>query len=148
MKKILFVIIASFFIFSRLLNNTFADDGYIVNMLNLNSQNEENNINLANLDNIQFYNADYSNKYNQLKNIDKVFKKEFIKKYKNGEYSYYQINGIISNYKNFIYYTNKYFYFLKIKKQNQNYREIDQAISNSIINMKNYLNRVKNIVKG
>lgn len=147
MKKILLVIITVFIIFSSLLNITFADDWYIAYLLNLNSQDEENRINLANLDEIQFKNALYNNKYIQLKNIDTVLKREFIKKYNNWEYSYYQINWIISNYKNFIYYANKYFYFLKVKEQNPNDSEINQAISSSIINMRNYLNRVKYIVQ-
>ncbi|MDP2090329.1 MAG: hypothetical protein Q8K30_01915 [Candidatus Gracilibacteria bacterium] len=146
MKKIITIIISTIFFFSSM-TNTFAKEGYIEKLLDLNYGLEEHNLELAKINEITFSNPEYNKIYNQLIISDRILKDEFIKKYRKGEYTYYQFNGIVSSYKNFIYNTNRFFYYLKIEEQNNNYEEMDKAIKNSFLNMRSSFIKMKNLVK-
>jgi hypothetical protein len=146
MKKIILFIITLSFIFSSL-SNTFAEEWYIERLLDLNYWIEQYDIELSNINYIHFNDEKYNRIYNELKTVDSILKNEFMKKYRSWEYWNYQTNWIIKNYNNFIYYTNKFFYFLKLKEQNPNYKEVDTAIMSSYKNMKSYYNNFKNIVR-
>ncbi len=146
MKKIIIFIITLSLFFSSL-SNTFAEEWYIEKILDLNYYSEEYELNLKSIDYIYFNNLKSYNMYKNIKNIDSKFKKLLINQYRQWELEYYQINWIITNYNNFIYYTNKFFYYLKLKEQNYNYVELDKAIINSSKNMRNSFIHIKNITK-
>ncbi|MFK7780072.1 MAG: hypothetical protein QM490_02895 [Candidatus Gracilibacteria bacterium] len=146
MRKIITYIIA-FIIFFSSLSITFAEEGYIEKLLDLNFGVEEYNLNLSSIDYIHFNNPQYNHIYNELKTIDSILREEFMKKYRSGEYEYYQTNGIITNYNNFVYYINRFFFYLKIKEGNS-FIELDTAIIRNYRNMRSSYTKVKNIVKG
>lgn len=146
MKKIITIIISTIFFFSSM-TNTFAKEWYIEKLLDLNYWLEEHNLELAKINEITFSNPEYNKIYNQLIISDRILKDEFIKKYRKWEYTYYQFNWIVSSYKNFIYNTNRFFYYLKIEEQNNNYEEMDKAIKNSFLNMRSSFIKMKNLVK-
>ena len=102
---------------------------------------------LAELDNIHFKNNLFNKVHNQLKEADKILKKDIIRRYRNWEYEYYQVNWIVKNYKNFIYHANQFFYYLKIEEQHPNYRDLDTAILRSYRNMNSSYKKVKNLIK-
>lgn len=146
MKKTINIILWLSIIVSSI-STSFAEEWYIEKLLDLNYWVEEYKLNLSNLDYIHFWEEKYNKIYNKLKNIDSILKNEFIKKYRNLEYEYYQTNWIISNYNDFIYHTNQFFYFLKIKEYNSNYKEVDSAIIRSYTNMRSSYHKVKNILR-
>jgi len=146
MKNIIKFIIALSLIFSSL-STTFAEEWYIEKLLNLNYGIEAMNLNLKNINYINFNNEKYNKIYNELNTIDNIFKKNIMKNYRESKYWYYQINWIIKNYNNFIYHTNMFLSFLKIKENNNSYSEINHAIINSYTSMKESYNNMKNIIK-
>lgn len=146
MKKIINIIITLSIFFSSM-DYTFAEEWYLEKLLDLNYWVEEHSIELAKMDSVSFNNPEFNKVYNELQNIDRVLKDEFIKKYRNWEYTYYQVNWIVTNYKNFVYHANKLFYMLKIEENNPNYDEMGKAILNSYTNMRSSFKKVKNIVK-
>ena len=146
MKKIILSIITFCFIFSSL-SITFAEEWYIERLLDINYWVEQYNLKLSNIYYIHFNDEKYNRIYNELKTIDSILRNEFMKKYRNWEYKYYQTNWIITNYNNFIYYTNKFFYFLKLKEQNSNYKELDPAIISSYKNIRSSYIKVKDIIR-
>ena len=146
MKKIILSIIVVTIFFSSL-SNTFASEWYIERLFDMNYWVEKATLDLSELDYIQFNNSKYKNMYYEFKTADGILRKEFIKKYRNSEYSYYQINWIITNYNNFIYHINKFFYYLKLNERGYNSKELDNAIINSYTNMRRSYIHVKNNVK-
>jgi|SaaInlStandDraft_3_1057020.scaffolds.fasta_scaffold00576_10 hypothetical protein len=146
MKKIILAIISLSFIFSSL-SNTFASEWYIENLLDLNYWVEEYTLNLNELDYIHFSNEKYNIMYRNLKDVNTGLKSGFMEQYRNWEYEYYQMNWIVTNYNNFIYHTNKYFLYLRIKELNNNFWEVDYAIINSYRNMRSSYTNMKNIVR-
>lgn len=146
MKKIINIIIITIFFFSSF-KYTFAQEWYMEKLLDLNYWVEEHKIEITKLESIYFNNPEFSIAYDELRGMDRVLKDEFLKKYRNWEYTYYQINWIITSYNKFIYHANKFFNLLKIEEQNPDYEEIDKAILNSYTNMRSSFRKVKNIVK-
>lgn len=146
MKKIISFII-TFSIFFSSLNITFAEEWFIEKLLDINYWVEEYNLNLSNLNYVSYNNSKYNNIYNELKTADSILRSEFMRKYRNWEYEYYQTNWIITNYNNFIYYTNKYLYYKKISESANDYTELDTAIIRSYRNMRSSYIKVKNNVR-
>lgn len=146
MKKIILPIITLTIIFSSL-SNTFAKEWTLERLLDLNYWVEKYNLSLSQIDYIRFNDSKYNNMYNELIEIDSTLRNEFMKKYRNWEYEYYQMNWIVTNYKNFVYYVNKYFLYIRMKEINNRYMELDTAILNSYRNMRSSYNKVKNIVR-
>jgi len=146
MNKIIKTIITLSIILSSL-STTFAEEWYLEKLLDLNYWVEQYNLNLSNINYIYFWDDKYNRIYNELKTVDSLLKNGFMKQYRNWDFEYYQINWIIINYNNFIYHTNQFLFFIKLKEQNNNYVELDSAIINSSKNMKSSYNKVKNITR-
>ena len=147
MHKIITAIITTLVIFSSI-STTNAEDSYIERLLDLNYWVEQYNLDLSEIKYISFNNDKYNRIYNELKMVDSILKKEIMKNYRNWDYTYYQANWIVTNYNNFVYYTNKFFFYLKLKEQNNNYKEVDTAIIRNYTNMRTSYNTMKNIIKG
>lgn len=147
MKKIITFIITLSVILSSL-STTFAEEWYIERLLDLNYWVEQYNLDLSNIDYIYFNDDKYNRIYRELKTVDSILKKWFMKNYRNWKLEYYQISWIVTNYNNFIYHTNQFFFFLKLKEQRPYYTELDSAIINSSRNMRSSYNKVKNITRG
>ena len=147
MTKIIKTIIALTIIFTSL-STTFAEEEwYIEKLLDLNYWIEEYQLNLSSIDYIHFNEYKYNRVYTELKRIDSILKIDFMQKYRDWEYEYYQINWIVTNYNNFVYYSNQFLFFLKIKEQNNNFVETNDAILRSYRNMLSSFTKVKNIAK-
>jgi hypothetical protein len=146
MKKIISIIITLTLILSSL-STTFAEEWYIERLFDLNYNIEETNLNLSKINYIHFNEEKYNRIYNEFKTVDSILKKWFIKNYREWNYEYYQINWIVTNYNNFIYHTNQFFFFIKLKEQNNNYTENNTAIIRSYTNMRSSYNKVKNLIK-
>lgn len=146
MKKIISIIITLTLILSSL-STTFAEEWYIERLFDLNYNIEETNLNLSQINYIHFNEEKYNRIYNEFKTVDSILKKWFMKNYREWNYEYYQINWIITNYNNFIYHTNQFFFFIKLKEQNNNYTENNTAIIRSYTNMRSSYNKVKNLIK-
>jgi hypothetical protein len=146
MTKIIKVIITLTIIFSSL-SNTFAEEGYIENLFDLNYWVEELDLNLHEIKYIHFNNEKYNRIYREIKTVDSLLKNGFMKNYREWIYDYYQMNWIVSSYNKFIYNTNLFLYFIKIKEENNQYSEVNSAIKNSYRNMNIYYSKVKNLAK-
>jgi len=146
MNKIIKFIITLTIIFSSQ-SNTFAEEGYIENLFDLNYWVEELDLDLHDIKYIYFNNEKYNRIYREIKTVDSLLKDGFMRNYRNWEYEYYQMNWIVNNYNKFIYNTNQFFFFIKLKEQNSNYSEVNSAIMSSYRNMKIYYSKVKNLAK-
>ena len=145
MKKITLFFVSLFTLLH--FSSTYAEEWYIEQLLDLNYGIEQYELDLRELDYIYFNDSKYNYVYNELKRVDSILKTEFMNKYRSWEYEYYQTNGIVTNYNNFIYHTNKFFFYLKMKESNPNYWEINTAILHNYRSMKSSYSKVKNIVK-
>jgi len=146
MKKITTSIIMLTIFFSSF-SVSFAEEWYIEKILDLNFWVEEKKLDLSEINNIYFKTSKYTYTYEQLKIADSTLRKGFMEKYRNWDFEYYQTNWIVTNYNNFIYYTNKFFFYLKIKEQNNNFVELDTAIINSYTNMRSSYRKVKELIR-
>ena len=146
MKKIITSIITFSIILSSL-STTFASESYIEELLDLNYWVEEFNINLSDIDFIRFNNPKYAIMYRNFNDVNNGLKNWLMSQYRNWDYEFYQMSWIVTNYNNFIYHTNKYFLYLKLKEINNNYWEVDTAIINSYRNMRSSYTNMKNIVR-
>jgi hypothetical protein len=146
MTKIIKVIITLTIIFSSL-SNTFAEEGYIENLFDLNYWVEELDLNLHEIKYIHFNNEKYNRIYREIKTVDSLLKNGFMNNYREWIYDYYQMNWIVSSYNKFIYNTNLFLYFIKIKEENNQYSEVNSAIISSYRNMNIYYSKVKNLAK-
>ncbi len=146
MKKIISFIIVSILYFSSS-STSFAKDGYIEEILNLNYEVEKLTLDLAEIDTIYFKNPKYNKLRNNMIRVNDTLKKGILEKYKSWELKYYQTNWIINNYNDFIYHLNKLFYFLKLKEQNCNFSELDWAIINSHLSMRSSFRKIQNLMK-
>jgi hypothetical protein len=73
---------------------------------------------LIKLDNYAFKDTSARRVYDNFKNYDNAARIELMKSFENEDYDYTTMNAISRNYKNFVYYTNKLFYFLSLVDKN------------------------------
>lgn len=147
MKKFIISIIVLVASFS-IPNGVFAmwNGGYLEDLLEIPSGVEAFDISLAELDTHYFQTAAIQNVYNNFASVDRVLRDELINKYRNGDFEYYQMQGIIKNYKDFVYHTNKLFQYLSIKDNGISGKSIDTAILRSYQNVRISYTRMRNII--
>jgi len=115
MQKLSSLIIILFLVFFLgKINSTSAD--FIEDTLKMDTKLEEINFEFYFLENPRLNSKKNQKQYYKINRLNNKIKIALIKKYKNNEFGYYQMQGIIKNYNNFIYYTNKYFKELKNKE--------------------------------
>ena len=131
--------------FFSIANNTFASEWYIEQLLDLNYWIEEYDLELANLDYIYFTDEITNEMFTEFRKINELLKWEIISKYRSNEFDFYKTNGIISSHKKFVYYTNRLFYYISLKEQRQDYKELDDAILKTYKNVRIYYRKVKNL---
>jgi hypothetical protein len=146
MKKILAGIIAIFISFS-IQTPSFASNS-IDELLELPYGPELHRIQLVGkLDNIVFINEKRQENYMDFVRVNEILRRELMRKYHNGDFEVSQMSGIIENYKNTVYYTNRVFYYLKLQEDGMSGDEIDMAIASAYSNIRVYYTRMKNIIK-
>lgn len=145
MKKISSFIIAIIFFFSSV-SNIFASEWYIEKLLDLNYKKEQVDLDLTKLNTVYFNNQENKRTYLELLDTTNLLKKQLMKNYREWKYTTSQISWIIKSYNYFIYYTNKYFYYLKIKENTNSYAELDTAIKVNLVKMRSSYQRLKYLV--
>jgi len=146
MKVLIKIIISLFFLFS-IVTPSFAQNRWqIENILDLNYWIEVLEINKVYFDNYYFNNYQIYRIYSAFKTTSRVLKDEIIRKYRDNTIWYYQMKWLITNYTNFIYYANKYFFFIKQKEIYSNDKIINNAIINNLTQAKSYYMRMKFLI--
>jgi len=146
MQKLSSLIIILFLVFFLgKINSTSAD--FIEDTLKMDTKLEEINFEFYFLENPRLNSKKNQKQYYKINRLNNKIKIALIKKYKNNEFGYYQMQGIIKNYNNFIYYTNKYFKELKNKELYWNTKEIESNIYKNFRDMKSSYSKFKNLVK-
>ncbi len=127
-------------------SSTFSEEGRIEEILDMWTYIEETELNLENLDEYSFKDTETKYAYNSLKNATNLLKAEIIRNHRKWNFDYYQIKWIVTNYKNFIYYSNKYFYFKKQKEIYPNSKSLDRTILSNFRYLKSYYLKVKILI--
>lgn len=119
-KSISVFIIFIFAILSNIIVSpvTYWSNWIIEDEFDLNFGPAEIEISLWKIDNFSFKKSSNKSKYNNLKKYDTLIREQIMFLAREWVYDSYELNGIIMDYKNFIYYTNRYFYFLSILDKN------------------------------
>lgn len=125
---------------------SFVNADFIENMLNMNSWIEELNLNKHTLYDPRLNNKIMQERYYNLKKSNKEIKKALINEYKEGGFWYYQMQGIVRNYSNFIYYSNKYFSSLKKREIYWNSKEVKSNIEENFSYMVSYYKKFKSLL--
>lgn len=141
MKKIIYIIITTLFIFS-IANKTNANDWIIIETLDLKYGIEQESFNLTKINNYNFSNIENINQYKKMKKIEISLEKILMQKYRNWEINYYTMNGIIKSHNNFIYHIDKYFYYKSIEEKNSNNKEIISAKNKNYSSARIFYNRM------
>ncbi len=148
MKKFTKAILFIFLIFS--IENTYASNDWILEeLLNINYWPVSYDLSLEKLDNYNFKNKTLAKKYSDLVKIDDIIRQQVINKFQNDDYSYTTTNAIVRNYKDFIYYTNNFFYFLSVMDKNPSLKsdvEIQAWLLESYKESVNSYKKVKRLI--
>ncbi len=145
MKKI-FSIIVFIFIFS-IPNFANANEWYIEKLLQLKVGPEAFTMNLSKIKDVYFVDSDNQEVFDNFKNTSEILRDEILRKYENDEFEYYTMQGIVSNYNSFVYYTNKLFYYLSIREQNSSLdAETENGVSKNYSKARNYFKRLKYLI--
>lgn len=145
--KYLVVLIISLSLFFSSITNSFAEESFIDNLLNISYQPEEINLNLTEIKNITYKQDKYNTLYKKLKKVNYILKSGIIKNYKDWKYDYYKTNWIINSYNNLIFYINDFLLLLKFKEENNNYWEINSALYKTSLNIRSNYIKLKNIIR-
>lgn len=135
MKKIFKTIIAIIFILS--IENAYAKNWLIEDVLNLNYWPTIYELTLDNINTYSFKNSKLKNSYEKMVQYDNLVRENIVSEYEKWTYSTQTINWIIKNYKSFVFYTNQMFYFMNLVDKNKNLWK-EEDIQNGIL--KNYKN--------
>ncbi len=148
MKKFTKAILFIFLIFS--IENTYASNDWILEeLLNINYWPVSYDLSLEKLDNYNFKNKTLAKKYSDLVKIDDIIRQQVINKFQNDAYSYTTTNAIVRNYKDFISYTNNFFYFLSVMDKNPSLKsdiEIQAWLLESYKESVNSYKKVKRLI--
>jgi len=144
MKKSITLIIALLVSFS-IPSGVFAIQS-IDSLLEIQSGVEGFDISRVKLEQHSFRTDAIKNVYEDFHASNDVLRSEILKKYRNWEFSYYQMQWIVKSYKQFVYNTNKLFWYLAIKDSWFRGKTIDTAILRSYQNIRIHYNRMKHLI--
>lgn len=140
--------IITFLSFFSIVNTINAyEEWIIVNTLNLRYWVEEIKIDFEKIWNYKIIDNNLNKEYLKIKKMMPIFQDMIIEKYKNWEYSYYKTNAIIKSYNNFIYHTDKYFYYISINEKTPNNIEINWAIYKNLKLSRSYYDMMVNYIR-
>ncbi len=101
----------------------------------------------ATLDNHRFASSTLETVYNNYRTLDNILRTEIIRKYEAGDFENTQMQGIVRNYKNFVFHTNKLFAYLALKDNGIRGKSIDTAILRSYQNIRINFDRMTDIIR-
>lgn len=147
MKRFLFTIILSLTFFSNLIYmSTYAEDGRLGELLEVRTGPEVFLLeSIPQLSENRFSHSWVSQTFREFQAIDNALRNEFISKYRQGEYSYYQMRDLVESYRNFVYHTNKAFEYIEIRSQWNNSEEIQKALYSHYIKLRKYFIQVQRL---
>lgn len=131
-------------------NKSFASEWLFEEALNLNYWPIMYEFSLSEVNEYNFKDKTLKNSYEELKKLDSLAKVEIMKAYQNWDYDYYTIKSVVKNYNDFIYNSNKFFYFLWMVDSNNKLKS-DKEVQDWILKHYKDLNasydKVKNLLK-
>lgn len=131
-------------------NKSFASEWLFEEALNLNYWPIMYEFSLSEVNEYNFKDKTLKNSYEELKKLDSLAKVEIMKAYQNWDYDYYTIKSVVKNYNDFIYNSNKFFYFLWMVDSNNKLKS-DKEVQDWILKHYKALNasydKVKNLLK-
>ncbi len=139
--KILKIIL--FFCLFSTISFASAKDGYIETLMEFGEGPEAFEINTIEVQNLTFTNSALQKKYDDYVKATQTLKTALITEYANGNLEYYQVQGLIKNYNNFVYHSNKFFYYLSEKEKYPELRELTDAISRNYKLSRTYFMKIK-----
>lgn len=145
MRKLIYIsiIICLFFSIS---SNIYLRAGYIDDAINLNYWYEELDIDSVSLDYISFSSYENKRMFSSFSNWINLLREDIKYKYKKWYFDYYQTKWIITNYKNFIYYSNMFFYNKRQLELYPQEKEFLNKVLDSYNYMRDYYNRLKALI--
>lgn len=146
MKKISSAIIATIILFSSIspLN---ASNWVLGNLLEIRTGVENYKMDsIPGLSPQSFSNSEVQRTYNEFIKVDQALRAEFIKQYNTGYITDYQMQDLVNNYGNFVYYTNKTFEYIAFEERGIRGKETQRAIEGSYTKMRTYYMRVQHIL--
>jgi len=124
-----------------------ANQGVLGKMLEINTWLEVYNMqSIPGLSAQSFTNNSVQKTYEEFIKIDSILRNEFIRQYRWGQISHYQMQDLVTNYKNFLYYTNKTFDYISEEEKWIRSRDIQNAINSWYSNIRIYYRNIKNII--
>jgi hypothetical protein len=146
MKKLLILIIAVISLFS-ISTKTFAQNQPIFErILDLKYGVEDYEIQLANLDQMYFFNSSYQSMHSKFKRANIKMKQEIIMYYREWRFTRAQTQGLVKAHKNFVYHTNQVFRNIKYKELDPNFSDVDSAILDNYKQARRSYNQIIKIV--
>lgn len=142
MKKLVtfIIILVSFF---SIVNFVSASEWEISEILELETGIQASDLDDIYIKSITLNNSSYKSKYTKLKSMDKVIKKEILRKIANEEFTYYQWFDVINSYSNFIYSVNRLFTLYKYK---ESWNDVDSSIRDTLFEIKTHYKRLQYLV--
>ena len=140
------VIVISIITFILVINNVFSSPVSLEENLDLNHWVELLDLSFAQINDINLKDFQNQRRLSNLKDTNQILKNLITMKYRNWDFNYYQMSGIVKNYTDFTYYSNKYFEYLKLKEQRPSLWEIDYAISKNYRNMRESYKKVVQLI--
>lgn len=127
-------------------NTTFAKQGYLEELLDLNYGPEEYQITLSSLDNQYFTQSDTQEYFIQVDSVNELLKDEILKQYKSWKLDHNQMSGIISAHQKFVYHLNNLFQAINMKESGLQYVELDDYVIDSYKGSRIYYKKIKKII--
>lgn len=146
MKKLTLLIIFLTIFFANIKYSNASSYWYIGELLDLKVWIEEYDLTLGWIENMYFSNYNTQLLFNEYQDKVLLLNQVIIEKYRNEEFSYYQVNWIITTQKNFVYHINKLFYNIQLKDYYPNERNLDDVILNHYSLAKTYYERLQYLV--
>lgn len=113
MKYIFTLLIVVVSLFFSSVFSASAQEGYLEQLLQLSTGLESSQMDeIPKLPARAFSNASVQKTYDEFLKLDTLLRSEFVKQYQNGDISYYQMQDLIANYSDFLYYTGKTFSYV------------------------------------
>ena len=122
-----------------------AKEGYVENLLEFGQWPEAFDINIVSIEPLTFADSGLQKKYDDFVKTADTLKTAFIWEYANGKFDYYKMQAIINNYNNFVYHTNKFFFYLNEKEKHPSLKELTRAISKNYKLSRSYFQNIKNL---
>lgn len=148
MKYILSLLSISAFIIFSSMSSVSAEEGYLEELLQLSTGLESYKMEeIPKLETRSFSNTAVQKTFNEFQKLDTILRKEFTRQFDAGDIPYYQMQDLITNYTDFLYFTNKTFSYVSEHEKWLRWEEINRAIESGYSNMRMSYGRIKGILE-